>query len=343
MINKAFFLIFLFWGGLLNLWAENNFEMPATQIEVREGDRLVIRGFEGEVRLRSHTSDRVILRARQQNAEDMPVFVRQSLEEWRVSIQRQENEIEVVIQSPQSKQHWTQFLSQGGMPSFVLDIAAPSIPLEVSWRKGRIRLENWEDSGRLTLQEGEILVRGGKGDLQLFHQEGLVDVKGRTGQSDIETYSGRVLVSGLEGRLQLENFMGESVLTEVKGVARIHASRGSTHLTKGSGRLEFDNGSEIFRIEGFDGDVRGQSAQGAIVAQTLDSREFRVTTQDAPVTIQAPPGANINVGTEEGALFGPNSLSRAQTANLRLMRGQVQGTGSARVFVRTGSGAIRVR
>ncbi len=316
-------------------------------VEVRAGDRLLIRGFKGQVRVQSQAKAKnlsVKLRQINPDKNQMSPELKEVLDEWLFSVQRREQNIEVIVRSPQSKKVWSQMLVSGNMPSFMIEVTGPAIPLDIALKQGPVRVEDWTAPVSILANEGAVEVLGGNGDLKVSGQTGAISVKGRKGKVSLESYSGKILVSDNGGQLQLENFSGDSEVNKFEGPIQLSSTRGSAKVVNSKGRIEFFNGRGALKLESFEGAVKGVSEQGGLSLSLKGEPDVRVTTKEGNVFIAAAnSGAYLNLGTSEGRIAGPSYLSSSQTPSLRLMQGRMRGNVKGQIYVRTEAGAIQVR
>lgn len=316
-------------------------------MEVMPNDKLVVQGFEGRVKLvgasRAGTKD-IVIQLKQDNPDNMSAEGRAVLDEWLFSLQRKGEVIEVAIRSPQSKQVWSQLLMSGGMPQFYLEITSPSIPAEVTWRKGKVAIENWNASIGAHVLEGETRLVGGKGETQVVHQDGTLIVSEREGNVSVESYKGTVTVSKIKGKLSLENFSGTTKISDIDGQMSITSTSGTMKVASSSGRLDFHNLRAALSIEDFKGELRGRNGAGTVSAALKGEVDVKIQSQEGAITLALPnSGAQVNLGTVDGTMTLPAYLHVSRLPNLKWVRGRLRGDVKGSVFVRTTDGNIRLR
>lgn len=320
-------------------------EFKPLTMELEKEDEIHIRGFDGSVKLVGRSQGRqLVVSVKQINSDKAPRSVRNTFDEWLFSLQRKGKVIEIEVRSPPSKQAWRQLLMNGGMPKFEIHVMAPAVPARIGWKSGSVEVSNWSAPLHILNEEGRTLVTGGKGPLKVVAQEGPLSVSGRDGVISLENYIGKVGVGRVKGQLTVENFAGDTVISESDAQIYLSSFRGTTEVKGGSGRVEFENERSTLKVSGFKGDLKGSSGQGAVVAQLVGDADVRVSTQEGSVSLRLPnSGASVNAGTEEGAMYLPQSLQLTRLPNLKLMRGRLHGKNKGYVHIRTKSGDIRLR
>ncbi|MCB0364857.1 MAG: DUF4097 family beta strand repeat protein [Bdellovibrionaceae bacterium] len=316
-------------------------------MEVQKGDRLVIQGFEGRVKLvgnnRNNAKD-IVINLKQDNPANMSAEGKAVLDEWLFSLQRKGEVIEVAIRSPQSKQVWSKLLMSGGMPQFYMEISAPPIPAEVTWRKGTVSIENWNDTLSVHVLEGETRVVGGKGEAQVVHQDGTLVLSGREGNVSVESFKGTLTVAKVKGKLDVENFSGTSRISDVDGQLNVTSTSGTMKISDSKGRLDFHNLRANLVIDDFSGELRGRNGAGSVSASVKGEADVRIHSKEGGVSLRLPnSAARVNLGTAEGNMALPNYLHVSRLPNLRWVRGRLRGDVKGSVYVRTNEGNIRLR
>lgn len=314
-------------------------------MEVKPNDKLSIVGFDGSVKLREVKGNQVSVKVRQENPDKLTGVLKSTLDEWQVLMQRRGDTLEIHVKVPESKNTWSELMRGSSWPKFVLDISAPSMPLTLVWRKGSVKVDNWNSTLKLSVLDGEVVVQNGEGDMQLIHQTGEVKAISRKGKTELESFSGRVNIDGGSGSLKIENFAGETNVKGYDGNLDWRANRGVGRVSGGKGKMDFQTEKGTLTVADFQGDLRGQSTQGAVQADLISPSQVRITTTEAPVTLKvAGSGASVNLISEEGAIAAPNFLEKVSASAGKQVRGRLKsGTGEGQIFVKTTTGTIRLR
>ena len=319
-------------------------EFKPSAMETKPGDRLLIRGIDGDVRISAGKAAQIVVKVKQEIADNPSSAVRQSLDEWNFSMQRGEAGIEVSVQSPHTKEIWREILKSGGGPKFHIEIVAPAMPLEMAWRAGQVTLENWSANAQISIQQGQIAVTGGTGDLKAIGQEADIRVKSRAGRVEAESFSGKVVVATVKGNVDVECFNGDASVQDVEGQISLKSFRSPITLSGGKGRIDFETIRGPIKISNFGGDLKGTSDEASVTAKIAGANEVRIVTNTGPVTLDlVNSGASVTATSVEGAITGPPHMRADQLAGQKMMRGRLKGGTDGSVVVRTQSGAIRIR
>src|SRR5438045_3453268 len=79
-------------------------EFKPSAMETKPGDQLLIRGIDGDVRITQGKAAQIVVKVKQEVNDNASPAIRQSLDEWNFSMQRGEAGIEVLVQSPHTKE-----------------------------------------------------------------------------------------------------------------------------------------------------------------------------------------------------------------------------------------------
>lgn len=314
-------------------------------IEVKPNDRLVVQGFEGTIKVEGKASGsrELSIRVKQENPAKMSSEAKSVLDEWNFSLQRKGDIIEASIHSPQSKSNWSKLL-MGGVPQFYLEIAAPPVPLEISWRKGQVAIGNWSAPVSAHLLKGGLRLHGGKGEATLKNSSGELSVVEREGNILVDCFNSKVQLSNIKGKIDLENFTGETHVAGLEGGLHLVTTAGQAKIETLKGRLEFQNLRANLVIDKLSGELRGQSGGGSVTANIFGDADVRIQSKEGNVNLTLPnSGASVNVATAEGQLVLPTFLAVTRSPNLKSSKGKLRGEVAGSVFVRTTEGNIRIK
>lgn len=319
-------------------------EFKPLGVEVKSRDRILIKGFDGDVKLVASKGNMLTAKIKQETPEPMAPELRSSLDEWNISLQRSDQGVDVIVQSPHTKEVWRKVIASGGAPKFHLEISAPPVPLDMAWRNGKVVIENWAANVRVGMQDGSSQVIGGQGDLKITGHDLEIRVKNRSGKVAVESYSGKVTIESCKGSIEVENFNGETLLAQNEGHQEFHGFKTPLVVNGGRGKVEFETVRGPIKIANFQGNLKGTSDEAPVTAKISQSDEVRITTQSGAVTLDLPgSAASLSVASVEGGISGPSYLRSEQLAGQRVMRGRLRGSADGSVVIRTQSGPIRVR
>lgn len=312
--------------------------------EVRAGDRLIVRGYDGDIKFVATKGNQMVVKVRQETSESVSGGVRSSMDEWNLALQRTGSGIEMIVQSPPGKDVWRQLLATGGVPKYMVEIQSPAVPADVTWRNGRMTFENWSADIRVGMQDGQAVVNGATGDVKIVGQDCEIRVKGRSGRVDVESYSGKIYLDDIKGAIGVENFAGETSVNRSEGNLDFKSYRAPLSVAGGKGRVEFETIRGPIKVTGFSGDLKGRSDEAPVTAKVSSAGEVRISTQSGPVTLDLPnSAAMVSAASVEGGISGPPHLKSEQMAGQRVMRGRLRGSTEGVVVVRTQSGPVRIR
>ena len=319
-------------------------DFKPTAVEVKSSDQLLIKGFDGDVKLIIGKSNQLVVKVREETNETATAIVRQSLDEWNFSLQRGKHGVEIQVQSPHDKEVWRQILVNGGAPKFHIEITAPAMPVEMDWRSGKVIVENWQALLKIALQEGLVQITGGIGSTKLIGQEVEIRIKNRTGRVIAESYNGKINLDGVKGNCDIENFSGDTVVGQTEGQIDFRTFKSPLSIVASKGRVDFNTVRGPVKISGFSGDLKGVSDEASITAKMTSVSEVRITTQSGAVSLDLPnSSANVSASSIEGGITGPSHMKSDQLAGQRVMRGRLRGAVDGSIIVRTQSGAIKIR
>ncbi len=318
-------------------------------IEVREGDRLVVSGIKGSIKL-SPTADgkieskRALVRARKTVADKAAGDVTAKFEALSFNVRREGATVLVEVRGPDSKASWMQWI-KSGMPEMHLELELPQVPVEINLHEGQINVGNWRQGLALSLVSGSVKSVGTDGFLKLQIQRGQVAVERHRGSLQVDSFAAKVNIQDLEGDLGLSNFSGDTTLAKVKGSLELSSNAGSTAITKSTGAIEFVNGQGALTANGFEGPIRGQTEQGAINLTIDGDAEVRVESNQGSITIKLPTnsGSQVRMQTDEGILSAPDAI-KPTGAHVRILNARLPGSGpKGSVAIKSKAGTLRVR
>ena len=328
------------------LWAKNSESLDKKRGEesseeiVREGDRLFVKGFSGNLRLvgKPHAKSVVVKvrRLNQKISSDEEDFV---VGDWSWSFYREGLQLKLLVKGPYVKSNWS-FHKGGERPAFDVSIEAPPMWAEIHWQEADIHIQNWESDLLAHVSQAQIKDLKGKGNHRINIQEGALNVSGHEGELKIESFSAKVHVSG-KSTIYLENFMGVSELEGVKGDINFKSYRGLTRLVNCEGNVSFKNIHSPVKVKGLKGGIRGESQEGEVWLSSVDLAHIHIEGGRGDVHLNLPQsGASVDLGSLKGAIHGPKFLTSYRLKGLKQKKGQLRGKKSGKVYVRTTSGSI---
>ena len=315
-------------------------------VPVESGDRLVISGYKGSVKLVADPqAKQMTVKLKHVTSKGLPADLKETEDEWLFSLKRDEGKILAQVGSPVSKSVWAKFLAQPKfMPEFHLIVKGPSLPVVLSWQSGPIQIEGWQASMEMNLIDSKVSLSNSKGVMDLSQQTGALSVSSHEGPISVDTYDVAARFNGLKGDLIVKNFTGRTDVEKAEGKVEILSYSGQFEVNKGKGQINFESERGRIAVTGYEGDLNSETDIGSVRAVLVGKSRVKIKTRQGNVSLRMPnSGANVNVGTEKGYLNVPKHLRFTRLPNLRLMTGRLKGKNSGRVFVRTESGEIRLR
>jgi len=313
------------------------------RMAIEAEDRIHVRGYRGDVTYIVN-----------ENAKDISVSVTQSRatgggaaanqDEWQFSFKRSGQLVQIYVDGPSTKPVWSEALATNTMPKYDLKIVGPSRALDINWYNGQITVAQLNSEVNITTIQSDILVTEGTGDLTVTTQEGSIKVKGRSGAVKVDAYQAKIDIENIQGELAVHNFTGETTIDNIQGKVAMSTYKGATKVAGVKGQMEFKNGLSPLKIERFEGELRGRTGQGAVIADIRGQADVRLESAEGLVDLRLPAsGAWVNLGTAEGSLAVPSFLKTTRLPSQQIRTGRLRGANSGSVFVRTTSGDIRIR
>lgn len=316
-------------------------------LDVRDGDRLVIQGLKGHVKLTPQAPGKpAVLRARKAIADKSAADDLARFDALSFAVRRDTNTVTIEIKGPDSKLAWNQWLKPSA-PELNFEIEAPQVPVEVNVREGILTVQNWKQALFIGLVSGAIRTTATEGQMRAQIQRGEIKIEKHRGRVEVDSYGAKLSLQELEGDLDLTNFAGESNLNLVHGNIDVRSQAGAVALGKSSGSFDFILGRGSVVVSGFEGSVRGQTDQGAVAATLEGESDVHIESNQGPVTVKLPAnsGASVRLQTDEGSLAAPEAIaSGAAAARAKVLSGRLNGTGpKGAVAIKSKSAPLRVR
>lgn len=226
---------------------ERSLQAPV-RIMVRPGDSIVAKGFRGNFTYSVSESARDLSaivterRGTLLTADEQEPLADNFSDDWQFSFKREGALLQVFIEGPASKTTWREVLISKQIPQFDIMLVGPSVPLQVYWGEGTLKILNLNSDLRVTTQKAHIHVSGGRGRADISNQDGAIQVVGRAGVAKIDSYMAKVEIADHEGEVYLDNFGGESRLHKILGRLNLSSYSGQMRVDSLKGTLKFDKG-----------------------------------------------------------------------------------------------------
>ena len=322
--------------------------LPSQSVEVKKGNRLIVKGFYGQLKLRTLTkgnslrvTGRRTLPKTQQEDQDPSM--------WTFQISKSENVIIVEVRTPTDRSFWqglNKSLTAGATPKVDLLISAPSLPTEITWKKGRIDIQAWQGPLNISLHDGQINSLSMVGDLTVQLTKGLLKTSKHEGRLSVDSYGADVELVSSKGALDISNFTGKSLITKHEGNLDLKSFSGATEITGFEGVANFDIKRGKLTAKKLDGRVRGKTDTGRVDLQLVgDEINANVTSGAGSIVLRPPKNsrANVRLKTQDGQLAGPRSLKFQSLVTGKFLVGNLKGSKPGRIRLSSESGNISVR
>lgn len=349
-----FFISVLFSGFFFESRAKNFFheeqwtKTESFQVPIQKGDRLVVRGFFGKIRLRSKKEDSAIKELSHLNLrfrwDKKSSFISQIFSSKPLLMTSRENShISLEVKAPSFKADT--LLVEKESPILDLEIEGPSLPTEIYMKKANIEITDWFRSLRIVSLDSQIKLVNTEGEVILFGQRGEVKISEHKGDVEIESYQLNLNLEKVKGGIRIENFVGKAFLSSIRGPIQLISFKGPIEVWQSQGSLTFDHYYSPLKIQNWRGSLKGKSLNGDIEAILLGRAAAFVETEVGNIMIRAVnSGAYVRATFKEGTLLAPYYFKR-----LRLEGGWKRKSGVLRrgqpgkIVVKSRKGNIRIR
>lgn len=317
-------------------------------LEITKGDRLVVSGVRGQVRLiplgePGGKSGNPVVRARKVTTDKLGES-NALFESISFQTRREGSTVFVEVKGPDSRQTYIT-MAKPGAPELSFDIESPSTPAEIHMHSGNVVANGWKSSVAVTLSEGKVLLSEGEGDVRVLLTRGELQLSKHKGGAELELHGGKTSVSQVQGDVRLYVFSGESSVQQLTGKLRYRGKAGSLSLNKVDGDFQFENGRGGIAATALNGAVRGSTEDGAINLQLVGETDVSVETDDGSVTIKPPggTGALLRLSSEDGLIQAPESIRVPRVTGPKSVVARLDGAPKGQIIVRAKRGVIRIR
>ncbi len=320
-------------------------QYPIQEFEVAQIERIVVRGFRGDVNLTYNDQGKLKVQAVQ--LEGFKGDATGASSNWNFRISETGKVIRIEVSPPGSKGEFFSIFNRNieRIPKFNINLSVPNRPVEIFWREGQIVAQGLKSKLSVSNKNGLISAKDFEAPLSIETRNGEVRVKNLIGAVDIESYKGSIFLEDVQGPVSILNFAGKSLVNKSKGrlVARSHL--GAFVVQEVKGDIEFDTIRGPVKLINVEGDVNGKTQEGSVVVRVTKKPRVRVNGGNGPVVIEFPKGTGFwgNIGTEKGALSTLPGLKVESYGALRVASGSVSGRNSGRIFVRAKKGSVRLK
>ena len=271
------------------------------EAEIESGDRIVIRGYRGDVKVVAGKTDKLVVQGMKPKTGDFS--------QWNFRMRKTPGVVEILVKGPSESEDWEK-VRAGDVPEFSLNLSAPSRPIAISWQEGKIELVGWEADATIHSTKGLIKSEKGKGlrNIQLLNGE--ISLNGHEGNIQIQSRLGKVWVKDSKGRITVDNYSSTYQVNNHQGGVDVQNYSGKMNLVGMAGQLNFNNNLGNFTLSGLTGSIKGESAKGVIKVKAKQIQDFIVNSHSGPVVLDLPKeaGAYVSIRSEKGTLRGAPSF-----------------------------------
>lgn len=317
-------------------------------LEITKGDRLVVSGVRGQVRLiplgeAGGKTGSPVVRARKVTNDKLGETTA-LFESISFQTRREGSTVFVEIKGPDSRQGYIA-LAKPGAPELSFDIESPSTPAEIHMHSGNVIANGWKNSLAVTMSDGKVLLSDGDGGVRVLLTRGELQLNKHKGDAELEIHGGKSSLSQVQGDVRLFAFAAESSVQQLTGKLRYRGKAGSLNLNKIDGDFQFENGRGGIAATALNGAVRGSTEDGAINLQLAGETDVSVETDDGSVTVKPPggTGALLRLSSEDGIIQAPESIRVPRVTGPKSVVARLDGTPKGQIIVRSKRGVIRIR
>lgn len=202
-------------------------------------------------------------------------------------------------------------------------------------------------------QETQADARTGSGNVDIYDLRGPVEASTGSGGIRAEnigarvqarTGSGNILVSRTGGGVSAGTGSGSVQLDSINGAVDAQTGSGNITVSGASGAVRARTGSGNVRVEKAQGEVDAQASSGGVTVDgSPKSARWDLRTGSGSVRVSLPPGTPFELDAHTGS--GSITTSHPITVSGTVRKNELRGVAirpDNRIFIRTGSGAVRV-
>ena len=238
----------------------------------------------------------------------------------------------------------------------VLEISGPTeviisgtpLTTDVFLSEGTLVSRQWKARGLYVIQKGRLQVLEGEGDLSAQVQEGEAMVGGLKGALELESFDSKTTLLAIQGDIKLNQQMGTLAIEGSTGQTKLSLHRVTAKISSGAGSLGFTARQGSVTVLNFDGSVTGAADLAHLSVRTLEAAQLRLSSQAGNVEVFVPKKATASfaLASDQGRVVIPKALRRTVegTAVLRGALGgpSVSSRGSIQIKSQSGDVLLRV-
>ena len=333
---RTFLLIPVIFFLSISVFAQGMQKFQPVETDIESGDRIVIRGYQGDIKVTGGNSNKLIVQGMKPKTGDFS--------QWNFRLRKAPGVVEIIVKGPSETEDWEK-VRAGNVPRFSLNLSAPSRPLTVSWQEGNIEVLDWEAPATIHSTKGKVKTKKGKGGLNIQLMNGDIVVDSQEGNIQVQTRIGKVFVKNSKGRMTIDNYSSTYQVTNHKGGVDVQNYSGKMTLVDMEGQFNFNNNLGNFTLSGLKGSVKGESAKGVISVRAKQIQDFVVNSHSGPVVLDLPKeaGAYVSIRSEKGNLRGAPHFAKLRKGRWTELRGKLRGKEPGQVKIVSKYGNIVVK
>jgi Putative adhesin len=191
---------------------------------------------------------------------------------------------------------------------------------------------------------GGIDVSSVTGPLDAATGSGAISAEAIGNRVSARTGSGSIKINSPNGSVEAATGSGAIELTSVNGSVEAHTGSGGISVLGAAGDVKARTGSGHIKVERAKGNVEAHSGTGGLeVEGTPKSFRWDLHTASGSVKVGLPNGTpfEVDAETHSGSVTTSHPVTVSGTVAKNALRG-VSGRGDNRLYIRVGSGSIRI-
>jgi hypothetical protein len=329
---------FLLALGVLSMtsWAHAQRFQPILQ-PVGLAEKIVITGYKGILQIVPTDSETLKVEAEK--------IGKGSSAGWTFEVRQKTNFIEVRVKNSLEQEGWNKLTQSQEVPSFQMKVTAPMRPLEIFWHEGQVFTDQWKSDLTLQMTQGKVKLTKGEGNIRLQLLDGRLEVSEQVGAVALQTYKGETRLSKNKGSLVVNNHSARVDVTEQEGPVEFQNHSGTLSIKKQTGTAVVRNVNGAVVLREFSGSFEGDFSKGSLDAKVDVFQNFRVTSDEAAVTLDVPKesGASVHLRTEKGRLWAPIYLQKLKKGRWVERKGRLKGKEQGNIKIVSKYGDIVIK
>ncbi len=237
-------------------------------LTVKPGQRLDIDHSQGAVRISTHPSPDIQIRAHIEVSTSASGEAKTFGEGISVTVEESGEAIVVRTRYPEKKWHF----SDSGFVSYSVDfdiVMPETMPLSARNKFGDVSVLNLKANGTISNVNGKVVFRSGKGEQKIENAFGAIELLGNAGAVDVTGANGTVSVVDVNGAAQIRNRFGKVEAARIQGKVTISGSNGTAAVTDVKGPVSVTNSFGTVDARNIGAALDVENGNGAVNADTV--------------------------------------------------------------------------